>query len=184
MPRRGHRPCRRRDLQIRRHHALCHAHEPYFSGRSQKPDHHLRAGRAAARCAGGCGGGGSVLSARPGRKDRLDRRQRHHERRRHEGRALRPDARFRALHRSGPAGRLHHEFLVQRCQKHHRLRYQGSGHRLGGHAVHPDAGYAQAAACADLLVHARHAVWQSGGVRGHGARGAGAAVYPDGDRVP
>lgn len=37
---------------------------------------------------------------------------------------------------------------------------------------------------ADLLVHARHAVWQSGGVRGHGARGAGAAVYPDGDRVP
>ena len=100
MPRRGHRPCRRRDLQIRRHHALCHAHEPYFSGRSQKTRPSPASRARCSRCQAAAAAEGLFYPPDQVKKDRLDRRQRHHERRRHEGRALRPYARFRALHRT------------------------------------------------------------------------------------
>ena len=58
------------------------------------------------------------------------------------------------LHRGGAAGRLHYEFFIQCSQKHHRLRSQGSGHRLRGNLVHPDAGDPEASSGAHLLLHA------------------------------
>ena len=56
---------RRGDLQIRRHHALRDADEQNFPRGPEEPDHHRRAGGAAAGRTGRCGSGRAVLSPGP-----------------------------------------------------------------------------------------------------------------------